>query len=576
MDKFFAFRRYLRSCKGRFLLGIAAGLIMGVSSGFGVPYYIQVVFANVFESASETYSGFEIFFIAAQLPGVFLIRGISGYFNQLWMNHCGLTILKGIRADLFAKIQHLPLAYHDRTKSGDLLSRILSDTTLLQHTLQETANGIFAYPLQVIGAFSYLVFLSIQQKEVVFILFIILTAPLAVVPVLLIGRRLKKHGIDMQESQGEMTEGLSENLDSATEVRTFNLQDQQISIFDRFLQKLFRKQMKVVKYERMAQPLIEFLASALVSVTFIFCYLNEVKLSTFLALGGVMFMTYDPLKRVFRLYGNIQKCQGAINRINESLEEPDSMQDPDRPVQCDIPEGRITFEDVSFGYADVPVIKHLSATIEPGSVVALVGPSGAGKSTFAKLIPRLYEITNGSIQIDGTDIRHFTKKHLRDKIAVVSQHPVLFDDSLFNNILIGRPDATREEVIQAARDAHAHEFIDAFEKGYDTMAGERGGQLSGGQIQRIAIARAFLRNSPILILDEATSALDSHSEEEIQKALASLVVGKTVIIIAHRFSTIRLADDIMVFENGELVASGSHETLYQTDPLYTALYTKQL
>lgn len=576
MDKFFAFRRYLSSCKGVFMLGILAGLIMGVSSGFGVPYYIQVVFKNVFESSSGDYAALEIFIIAAQLPGVFLIRGVSGYFNQLLMNYCGLTILKGIRNDLFSKIQHLPLAYHDRNKSGDLLSRILSDTTLLQTTIQETANGIFAYPLQVIGAFSYLVFLSIQQKEVVFILFILLAAPLAVIPVFLVGRRLKKHGLDMQESQGEMTEGLSENLDSATEVRTFNLQDQQISIFDRFLNKLFKKQMKVVKYERMTQPLIEFLASALVAITFVFCYLNEVPLSTFLALGGVMFMTYDPLKRVFRLYGNIQKCQGSIDRINEILEEPDSMQDPEMPVQCEIPEGRITFENVSFGYADVPVIKNLSTTIDAGSVVALVGPSGAGKSTFAKLIPRLYEITEGSIQIDGTDIRHFTKKHLRDKIAVVSQHPVLFNDSLFNNILIGRPDASKEEVIQAAREAHAHEFIDAFENGYDTMAGERGSQLSGGQRQRIAIARAFLRKSPILILDEATSALDSHSEEEIQKALASLVVDKTVIIIAHRFSTIRLADNIMVFENGELVASGSHDKLYQQDPLYTALYTKQL
>jgi subfamily B ATP-binding cassette protein MsbA len=252
------------------------------------------------------------------------------------------------------------------------------------------------------------------------------------------------------------------------------------------------------------------------------------------------------------------------------------MQDPDMPVQCGIPEGRITFEDVSFGYANVPVIKNITATIDPGAVVALVGPSGAGKSTFSKLIPRLYEVTSGSIQIDGTDIRHFTKQNLRAQIAVVSQHPVLFNDTLFNNILIGRPGATVEEVHQASREAHAHEFIDNFEKGYETMAGERGGQLSGGQRQRIAIARAFLRNSPILILDEATSALDSHSEEEILKVLASLVKGKTVIIIAHRFSTIRLADVIMVFENGHLVASGPHDKLYQADPLYTALYTKQL
>jgi len=576
LDKFFAFRRYLVSCKRVFILGVIAGVISGAASGFGVPYFIKFVFSEVFESGHGAYSSLEIFIIAGQLPGVFLLRGITGYFNQLWMNSCGLTILKGIRLDLFSKIQHLPLAYHDKNRSGDLLSRILSDTTLLQSTLQETANGIFAYPLQVLGAFAYLVYLSVLEKEVIFIVFILLAAPMAMVPVFFVGRRLKKHGLDMQESQGEMTETLSENLDSTTEIRTFNLQDQQISIFDSFLRKLFGKQMKVVKYERMAQPLVEFLASALVAATFVFCYQKAVPLSTFLAIGGVMFMTYDPLKRVFRLYGNIQKCQGAIDRINEILDEPDSIADPEMPVQCGIPDGQISFEDVSFGYQDVPVLKNICTQIKPGSVVALVGPSGAGKSTFAKLIPRLYEITSGSIRIDGTDIRHFTKKNLRDQIAVVSQHPVLFNETLFNNIQIGRPNASREEVYQAARNAHADEFITEFKNGYETMAGERGGQLSGGQRQRIAIARAFLRNSPILILDEATSALDSHSEEEIQKALASLVKGKTVIIIAHRFSTIRLADEILVFENGNLVASGPHDKLYKEDPLYTALYSKQL
>tara|TARA_Y100000588_G_scaffold387755_1_gene486300 strand:+ start:364 stop:2094 length:1731 start_codon:yes stop_codon:yes gene_type:complete len=576
LEKFFAFRRYLRSCKGLFILGVIAGFITAIASGAGVPFFIKVVFSKVFESEQGTYTGLEILLIAAQLPGIFLLRGLTGYFNQYWMNNCGLTILKGIRSDLFAKLQHLPLAYHNKNKSGDLLSRILSDTTLLQNTLQESANDLFRQPLQVIVAFGMLIYLSIQESQVVFIVFILLASPLAAIPAILVGLRLKKHGLDMQQSQSEMTEGLSENFDSATEVRTFNLQEQQISIFEGFLSKLFKKQMKVVKYERMAQPLVEFLAAVLIAFTFVFCYQNLVPLSTFLAVGGVMFMTYDPLKRVFRLYGNIQKCQGAIDRINEILHEPDSMKDPDMPVQCEIIEGRISFENVSFGYANVPVLKNLSAEIEPGSVVALVGPSGAGKSTFAKLIPRLYEISYGSIQIDGTDIRHFTKENLRSNIAVVTQHPVLFNDTLFNNILIGRPNASKKEIYQASKDAHAHEFIAGFEKGYETYAGERGDQLSGGQRQRIAIARAFLRNSPILILDEATSALDSHSEEEIQSALRSLVIGKTVIIIAHRFSTIRLAESIFVFEDGQLLASGNHDQLYEADPLYTALYNKQM
>lgn len=575
MEKFFAFRRYLSSCRTVFIWGVVAGIVTGIASGAGVPYFIKYVFSEVFESPAGTYTGVEILLIACQLPGVFLLRGITGFLNQYWMNYCGLTILQGIRFDLFSKIQHLPLAYHDKNKSGDLLSRILSDTTLLQNTLQETANGIFAYPLQVTGAFAYLIYLSIQEKEAIFIVFILLAAPLAIVPVILVGRRLKKHGLDMQVSQGEMTEGLSENLDSTTEIRTFNLQEQQISIFDTFLGKLFKKQMKVVKYERLAQPLVEFLASALVAFTFVFCYQNSVPLSTFLAVGGVMFMTYDPLKKIFRLYGNIQKSQGAIDRINQILDEPDSIEDPENPVELTHLKGKITFNDVSFGYEEVPVLNSINITIDPGSVVALVGPSGAGKSTFAKLIPRLYEVSSGSIRIDDTDIRNLRKQDLRNQMAVVSQHPVLFNDTLFNNILIGKPNATEEEVYHAARSAFAHNFISELDKGYQTMAGERGGRLSGGQRQRIAIARAFLRNSPILILDEATSALDSHSEEEIQKALSSLVIGKTVIIIAHRFSTIRLADSILVFENGNLLASGPHDQLYKADPLYTALYNKQ-
>ena len=576
MKDFFAFRRYLSFCKGTFILGLIAGVITGTTSGLGVPVFVKVVFARVWESDPGTYTGLEILFIASWLPAVFLIRGVSGYYNQYWMNFCGLTILRKIREDLFVKIQHLPLAYHDKNKSGDLLSRIISDTTLLQITLQESANDIIRQPLQLLAALGLLIFISIQEKETLYIVFIILSTPLAMIPVYLVGRRLKTRGKEMQEAQSVMTESLSENLDSTTEVRTFNLQEQQIGLFERVLQVLFKAQMKVVKYNRMPQYMGELSSSCLIAVVFVYCYLNEVLFSSFMAIAMVMYMTIDPLKSLFRMYANIQKTQGAMDRINEILVEPDSMVDPDMPVQCGIIDGRITFKDVSFAYEDVPVLKNISTEIEPGKVVALVGPSGAGKSTFAKLIPRLYEISSGSIQIDGTDIRHFTKLNLRDQIAVVSQHPVLFNDSLFNNILIGRPDATEDEVYKAARDAHAHEFIAGFEKGYDTLAGERGGQLSGGQRQRIAIARAFLRSSPILILDEATSSLDSHSEEEIQKALASLVKGKTVIIIAHRFSTIRLADEILVFENGHLIASGPHDQLYQADNLYTTLYNKQM
>ena len=576
MSEFLAFRRYLKGKSALFFWGLLAGIIFAAASGFGVPFFIKVVFAEVFESERGQYTALEIFLIAAQLPGIFLLRGLSGYFNQFFMSNCALHILKRVREALFSKIQDLPLAYHDKQKSGDLLSRILSDTTLLQDTLQRSAEDLIRAPLQVVISFVALVVISMMYDEVVFIYLVFLTAPVAMIPVFLIGKRLKKWGTLMQESQAEMTNLLSENLDSTSEIRTYNLQSSQIGKFNEQLKHLFHKQMKTIKYQIASQPLVETVTALLISATFVICYLKGVELSTFLAMGGVLFMTYDPLKRIFRLYGNIQKTQGAIHRINAILEENDSTTDPEDPLPFDDCQGEITFSDVTFAYDEAPVLKSATVNIPKGSSVALVGPSGAGKSTFAKLIPRLYEISSGLVKIDGTSIRDVTKKSLRDKIAVVSQHPVLFNDTLFNNIHLGRPDATEQEVYEAARNAFADEFIREMDKGYNTLAGERGERLSGGQRQRIAIARAFLRNAPILILDEATSALDAQSEEAIQNALSKLVKGKTVIIIAHRFSTIRLADSIFVFENGHITATGSHDELYNRNSLYTQLYNKQM
>jgi subfamily B ATP-binding cassette protein MsbA len=238
--------------------------------------------------------------------------------------------------------------------------------------------------------------------------------------------------------------------------------------------------------------------------------------------------------------------------------------------------GDVAFANVTFAYKEnTPVLRHVTVRIPAGTVCALVGPSGAGKTTFANLVPRFYEPDRGRITIDGIDLRAMRLADLRRNIALVSQDPVLFNESLYQNLLLGRPGATREEVYAAARDAHAHEFISAFPQGYDTLAGERGSQLSGGQKQRMAVARAFLRNAPILILDEATSALDSESEAAIQAALQKLVVGKTVLIIAHRFSTIRDASMILVFDHGEIVATGGHGELYAANPLYRSLYDRQ-
>jgi subfamily B ATP-binding cassette protein MsbA len=287
-------------------------------------------------------------------------------------------------------------------------------------------------------------------------------------------------------------------------------------------------------------------------------------------------MTYGPIKKFGTVHNEIRQGEASAERIDQVMMTEDSVPDAKQPVPFDRRKTDIEFDGVVFEYeAGVPVLRQVSAQIPAGTVVALVGPSGAGKSTFVNLIPRFYDVTGGAIRIGGTDLRDFSKKDLRNHISIVSQDTFLFNDTIRNNIRLGRLDATDAEVEAAAQNAFAHDFITAFDQGYETLVGERGTRLSGGQKQRIAIARAFLRNAPVLILDEATSALDSESEEMVQRALTDLVQGRTVFIIAHRFSTIKLANRIMVFEQGLLRQSGTHAELYASDELYKSLYDRQ-
>ncbi|HYP16241.1 MAG TPA: ATP-binding cassette domain-containing protein, partial [Opitutus sp.] len=308
----------------------------------------------------------------------------------------------------------------------------------------------------------------------------------------------------------------------------------------------------------------------------VFAYRNQVSAE---ALGGVLtalYMCYEPIKKLGYLNSDLKRGAAALDRLEPVLHADVSIADPAHPVSLTRARGHIAFESVTFAYdGGEPVLRDATIAIPAGTVCALVGPSGAGKTTFANLVPRFYEVGSGRVTIDGHDVRSFRLADLRRNIAIVSQDPVLFNDTILNNLLLGRENATRDEVVAAAIDAHADEFIRTLPQGYDTVVGERGALLSGGQKQRIALARAFLRNAPILILDEATSALDSQSEQLIQEALKKLVAGKTVLIIAHRFSTIRDASMILVFDRGELIATGSHAEVYARSPLYKNLYDGQ-
>jgi ATP-binding cassette, subfamily B, bacterial MsbA len=358
------------------------------------------------------------------------------------------------------------------------------------------------------------------------------------------------------------------------EIRAYNLEQRQISAFRKRTNEMMKVAMKVVKYRQAIPPAIEFVAAAGFAVA-LYLGAGSMKLNDFMALGMALFMSYEPIKKLGMIHSLFKQADAAIDRIEYISNEPDSLLDPVTPRPFVAPREAIRFENLSFAYGEEPVLKDIDVRILPGQVVALVGPSGAGKSTFAHLIPRFYDPQTGGITFDGTDIREFTKKALRNSIAVVPQMPSLFTGTIAENIRMGRESASDEEVREAARRAHADEFIHGLTEGYDTQVGERGDLLSGGQRQRIAIARAFLKDAPILILDEATSALDSESEAMVQQALAALVKGRTTFIIAHRYSTITIADRILVFQQGRIVADGNHEALRETDPTYQSMIGSQ-
>ena len=380
----------------------------------------------------------------------------------------------------------------------------------------------------------------------------------------------------LQAQAGSITDRFTENLAGIKEVRAFGLEKYEVDRFAGLSGGLVRAQMKVVKYAQALGPSIEILSAVGISITFVYAYNAGVHSGSFLGIITALFLSYNPIKRLGAVSNELKRGSASLERLEQVLHEPVKISDPDNPVPVNRLKGDFTFKSAGFFYKDGEhVLKNISVTIPSGTFCALVGPSGAGKTTFANLVPRFYDVTEGSLLIDGIDVRAMRFSDLRRNIALVSQDPVLFNDTIYANLLLGRPDATREEVIDAARKANADSFISAFPQGYDTLAGERGSLLSGGQKQRIAVARAFLRNAPILILDEATSALDSESEAAIQEALKKLVIGKTVIIIAHRFSTIKDASKILVFEKGLIVGNGTHSELYSSDALYRSLYDRQ-
>lgn len=520
-----------------------------------------------------------LLFTCIWIPIVFLVRAVSGYANSYLVNFCGLKVLEGLRIDIFDKLQSLPLAFYSKNRSGDLLSRLMNDTNMLRQVIAKVSSDLIKQPATLLASIGVLIFLSFQSKSVALAMIPLISVPICVFFIRSVGKKLSKRAKQVQAEVGNISSILTENLQAPIEIRSFNLQEQQSKGFRSRIHELLRYTMKVVKYKQLISPSIEFVGSVGLTTAIYVGVKNGMTLADFLGLSTAMYMSYDPIKKLGAIHTHFKQGEAALDRLEYILNAENTLEEEKDAQRPEVFKESLIFKNVSFAYTDEPVLKKLNLEVNAGDTVALVGESGSGKSSFVSLIPRLYDPVSGEVLLDGVNLKSVAKDSLRNLIAYVPQTSVLFAGSLADNIRLGRLEATQEEIEEAAKKAFAHDFIMEQEQGYDTYVGERGASLSGGQRQRIAIARAFLKNAPILILDEATSALDSASEAKIQEALEALVEGRTTFVIAHRFSTIRFASRILVFEKtdegGRISADGSYEELAANNQLFKKLASMQ-
>lgn len=514
-------------------------------------------------------------YIAMSIVVIFVIRGIAFYGQSYLMSYVGQRVIIDIRRAVFTKLQRLSMSFYDKNKTGTIMSYVTNDVSALQGALVDNVVEMITESVILIASIVMMIYLDWKLFLVTFGTF-----PFVLGFIDLFGKRIRKSGSRIQEAAADITSVLQETVSSARVIKSFVREGYEVARFDKENMNNFRANMKNAQLMATLTPTIEFVAA--IGVTIILWYGGNSVINGEITAGSlVAFLTYavnisNPIKRLSRVIGNIQKALAAAQRVFDVLDLPETIKDSDNAKKLPPAKGKVCFNDVSFSYnPGEQVISNISFDVKPGEMIAFVGPSGAGKSTVASLLPRFYDVDSGSITIDGQDLRGVTLDSLRKQVGIVPQETVLFNGTVYDNILYGRLDATKEEVEAAAKAANAHNFIMELPDGYNTKLGDRGMNISGGQRQRISIARAILKNPQILILDEATSALDTESERVVQEALDRLMVGRTSFVIAHRLSTIKNADKIMVLEKGQLVEQGSHDELMAMNGLYAHLYQIQ-
>lgn len=561
---------YIKPYMHRLLFAMVC-TIMAAAGNLYIPWIIKDMIDEVLADKNGTMLNW----IAASIIAIFIVRGLFWYGQNYLMSYVGQSVIIDIRAAVFKKLQRLSVSFYDKNKTGTIMSYVTNDVNALQSAMVENTIEMITEGFILIGSVVAMIYLDWRLT-----LFTVCTFPVVLWFMEFFGKKIRKTGGRIQECTADITSVLQESVASARVIKSFVREDYEVDRFDVENKANFRANMKNAQLMATLTPVVELVAA--IGVTMIIWYGgNNVINGTITAGSLVAFLTYavnisNPIKRLTRVIGNIQKALAAAQRVFMIIDMPEEIAESRDAKQLPEVSGKVEFQNVSFAYNDKGnVITDLSFSVKPGEVIAIVGPSGAGKSTIANLLPRFYDVNKGDIKIDGHSVREVTLDSLREQVGIVPQETMLFNGSVYNNILYGRLDATKEEIEAAAKAANAHDFIMQLTDDYETKLGDRGVNLSGGQRQRIAIARAILKNPRILILDEATSALDTESERVVQEALDRLMVGRTSFVIAHRLSTVKNADKILVLEKGNLVESGTHDELLALDGLYAHLYKIQ-
>ena len=594
---------FVRPYRGRFFLGLLCGSAYALTNGLLLGA-LKVVVQLVFEGETNLHQQLENaprwihplshrlaslvpeihapapndtvrwLLIIGVIPAIMLLRNTFQYLSIYLTNWSAMHAIADIRTKLFSHLQNLSLGFFNRASTGDLIARITNDTQVLYSIVGSSFASAVKDPITIACLLGYQL-----ATQPTLTLISIVVFPVCIVPIVIFGRKVRKSARAVQAFNAELTNLMHESFTGSRVIKAYNLEETVSAEFRAITKKYVGQLMRVIRANEIPSQLMEFFGAAGIALVFLYIHFlpkdRQPNESDFLTFAFAIVLIYPPIKSLTRLHNQLHQARAASERVFQLLALKNSVPEPVQPKMLHADKADIVFENLDFNYGEKPVLHNINLTVKAGQLVALVGASGSGKTTLANLLLRFYDPVRGTIKIGGVDLRDVSTRDLRNQIAVVAQENILFNDTIRRNIELGRLGATNDEIITAAKHAYAYDFITQKPEGFDAVIGEKGVSLSGGQRQRLAIARAVLKNAPILVLDEATSALDTESERAVQSALDELMKGRTTICIAHRLSTIFHADVIVVLDQGRIVETGAHAELIQRNGVYQKLYELQ-